>query len=138
MVRKLTAAELNAQIAAARSIGRAVQRQPWWPIAARYDRSNDRFSIDFRDGKTLEVPRATIPELRGANRRQLADVQLSGDAMRWDELDIDVSVTGLISAWLGPRYSTSASGRVGGGSRSVAKTAASRANGAKGGRPPKR
>ena len=137
MPRKLGRREILNQIPAARAAGRRARRQPWWPTAARYDRSRDCIIVVFRDGKSLTVPRVTLPELRAAKLDQLEDVRLTGDALRWEGLDVDVSVPALIGDWLGPRFSTIAAGRQGGSSRSPAKTAAARANGIKGGRPPK-
>ena len=138
MVKKLTRAEVLAQIPAARAAGRDAQRQAWWPADVSYERSRDRVIVSFRDGKSLAVPRAGIPELVDASPEQLEHVELAGEGIRWDALDVDVSVPNLISEWLGPHFSTSASGRMGGRSRSRAKAAAARANGAKGGRPPGR
>ncbi|HEX7051184.1 MAG TPA: DUF2442 domain-containing protein [Longimicrobiales bacterium] len=137
MVRKLGRAEILAQIPAARAAGREAQREPWWPVAVRYDPVSDDVVIGMRGGKSLIVPRAHIPELREATVEQLGRVQPAGEAIRWDELDVDVSVPGLLSELLGPHLSTRASGRRGGAVRSPAKAAAARANGKKGGRPRK-
>jgi len=138
MVKKLTRSEILAQIPEARAAGREARRQPWWPVGARYSRSEDRIVVSFRDGKSLAVPRKGIPELGNASAEQLERLELAGEGIRWADLDVDVSVHGLISEWLGPRFSTAASGSLGGRSRSAAKAAAARANGAKGGRPRKR
>ncbi|MGQ0815120.1 MAG: DUF2442 domain-containing protein [Gemmatimonadota bacterium] len=138
MVKKLTRDEILAQIPAARAAGRKSQREPWWPIDVRYDHRSRMVVIGLRSGMTMLVPRGEIPELKRATRDQLERVELSGEAIRWPNLDVDVSVPGLISDLLGPRFSTRESGRMGGRSTSKAKAAAARANGAKGGRPRKR
>ena len=138
MVKKLTRAEILAQIPAARAAGRRAQREPWWPVAVRYDQAGKAVVITLRAGTVLSVPRSHIGGLEHARREQLTRVELAGEAIRWDELDIDVSVPGLISELLGPRLSTQAAGRLGGSSRSRAKAAAARDNGAKGGRPRKK
>ena len=135
MVRRLTEAELDAQIRTARRAGREAERQPWWPVGVHYERSGNRVVVELRDGTALGIPLTALPELQCATVRQLEAIELSGEALRVDELDIDISVAGLLSEWLGPRFSTVAAGRIGGKSRSRAKAAAARANGRKGGRP---
>jgi hypothetical protein len=92
----------------------------------------------MRSGMSPVVPRSCIPELEGATARQLESVEVSGEAVRWDGIDVDVSVPGLLSEMLGPTLSTQAAGRRGGTATSPAKAAASRANGRRGGRPRKR
>jgi hypothetical protein len=123
------------QIEAARAKGRAAQREPWWPVDVRYERDGACIVITMRSGMSLVVPRSRIPELKGATARQLESVEVSGEAVRWDGIDVDVSVPGLLSQMLGPTLSTQAAGRRGGAATSPAKAAASRANGKKGGRP---
>jgi hypothetical protein len=126
------------QIDAARAEGRDAQRRPWWPIDVRYERDGECVVIRMRSGMSLVVPRSCIPELEGATARQLENVEVSGEAVRWDGIDVDVSVPGLLSEMLGPTLSTQAAGRRGGTATSPAKAAASRANGRRGGRPRKR
>ncbi|MBI4543875.1 MAG: DUF2442 domain-containing protein [Gemmatimonadetes bacterium] len=138
MVKKLERDEILAQIPAARAAGRAAQRERWWPVDVRYEPATERVNIGLRDGKSLIIPRADIAGLAKATRAQLERVELAGEAIRWDELDVDVSVPGLLSELLGPRFSTQASGRLGGKVRSKAKAAAARANGSRGGRRRKR
>ncbi|HEU0012031.1 MAG TPA: DUF2442 domain-containing protein [Longimicrobium sp.] len=78
-----------------------------------------------------------IPELRGATPEQLAAVEIqpfSRDALRWDELDVDISLPGLIFEQLNVgRWA----GKWAGARTSEAKRAAARENGKKGGRPRK-
>jgi hypothetical protein len=135
MAEKFRRDEILAQIPAARAAGRRAQREPWWPVSACYDRGCDALVIGLRDGKSLTVPRSHVPELADATGRQVDGVELIGEALRWDALDVDVSVPGLISELLGPSLSTQSSGRLGGKARSRAKAAAARRNGRKGGRP---
>lgn len=138
MAGKLARAEILAQIPVARAAGREAEREPWWPAGVRYDERADAVVIAMRGGKTLTVPRAHLPELKHAKQEQLERVELAGDAIRWDELDVDIAVPGLLAEVLGARLSTRESGRMGGKARSKAKAAAARENGAKGGRPRKR
>ena len=76
--------------------------------------------------------------LKNATPQQLAAVELAGEGIRGDELDVDLSVRGLLADALGPRFSTTAAGTIGGRAKTRAKAAAARAIGAKGGRPRKR
>lgn len=119
-VKKLTRAEILAQITAARQAGRAMRHQPWWPVAVHYDGQADVVTIEMRGGRALVVPRSDIRELANATREQLEGAELSGEAIRWDALDIDVSVPGLLSELLGPQLSTRESGRLGGRAKSEA------------------
>jgi hypothetical protein len=129
MVRRLTPEEIRAQIPAARAAGRKIQREAWWPVEVAYDRRADEVVIHVRDGKTLHVPRSHLPELTGATCDQVQRLELAGEAIRWPELDIDVSVLSLLTDLLGPRHSTRSAGRQGGSARSEAKARAARANG---------
>jgi hypothetical protein len=104
-------------------------------VDAHYESSANRVVIEFRYGQSIGIPVTSIPEVRGATACQLAGVEVTDDAIRWNDLDVDISVPGLLSDWLGPRFSTAAAGRIGGKSKSRAKGAAARANGKKGGRP---
>ena len=68
----------------------------------------------------------------------LADVELAGETgLHWGNLDVDFTIKGLMAGVFGTAGFMDAARR-GGQSRSAAKAAAARANGAKGGRPVKR
>jgi hypothetical protein len=135
MIKKMSRDEVLEQTQLARAAGRRAQREPWWPVAVRYERGTDAVVITLRAGAILTIPRADIKALKRGDVKQLAHVKLAGEAIRWESLDVDVSVPGLIGELLGARLSTRESGRAGGRSKSQAKAAAARRNGAKGGRP---
>jgi hypothetical protein len=138
MIRKLADAEILDQIPAARAAGKALQKEPWWPVHVEWRTRDDAVLIATRSGVSFLVPRQRMKWLKNASSQQLAAVELAGEGVRWDDLDVDVSVRGLLADALGPRFSTTAAGTIGGRAKTRAKAAAARANGAKGGRPRKR
>ncbi|HEX6375034.1 MAG TPA: DUF2442 domain-containing protein [Allosphingosinicella sp.] len=128
----LTAAE----IAAARERGRVYRATKLHAKSARYDGRNDRIVIELESGATFAFPPRLVEGLAGAAPAHLAEVELLGDgeALHWEELDVDYSVAGLVNGVFGTsRWMAARAGRA----TSPAKAAAARANGAKGGRPRK-
>lgn len=107
------------------------------PLAARLDRESERIVVDFANGATFLVPARALEGLEHATLDELAEVELLGETgLHWERLDIDYTIQGLMAGIFGSRAFLEAQRR-GGQSRSPAKIAASRANGAKGGRPKK-
>ena len=60
--------------------------------------SDDDVIVTLDDGRTLSAPLAWFPRLLAATREQRAESRLigSGEGIRWDELDEDLSVAGLL------------------------------------------
>jgi Protein of unknown function (DUF2442) len=107
------------------------------PIAVRFDRETGRIVVDFDNGATFLVPARALEGLETATADQLAEVELLGETgLHWETLDVDYTIQGLMAGIFGSRAFLEAQRR-GGQSRSPAKVAASRANGARGGRPRK-
>jgi len=107
------------------------------PVAVRFDRATERIVVDFVNGATFLVPARALEGLEDATIDELAEVELLGETgLHWESLDVDYTVQGLMAGIFGSRTFMDAQRR-GGQSRSPAKVAASRANGAKGGRPRK-
>lgn len=54
--------------------------------------------VELTDGRRISFPAGRFPLLRAASDAQLAAVHLrvSGAALRWDELDEDISVQGIV------------------------------------------
>lgn len=104
-----------------------------------YDRTSNRIVVDLKHGVTVLLTPDEIEELKGATPEQLAHVRLlpGGLALEWENLDVDISVPGLLVDLLGIRLLLGEVGKRGKGKSSAAKAASSRANGAKGGRPRK-
>lgn len=135
--RQVTDTELLAQIPAARARERRERKQGLRASAARYDRVRARVVLELTNGCLFAFPIDAIPALRSATASELATVEIdpSGGALRWDDLDVDLSVPGLLLSAVGldegRRHFASLAGSV----RSEAKSKAARANGKKGGRP---
>lgn len=107
------------------------------PVAVRFDRATERIVVDFVNGATFLVPARALEGLGNATIDELAEVELLGETgLHWESLDVDYTIQGLMAGIFGSRMFMDAQRR-GGQSRSPAKVAASRANGAKGGRPRK-
>ena len=88
------------------------------------------------NGCTFAFPPRLAQELEDATDAQLAQVEVldTGTGLHWEDLDVDFSVAGLISGIFGTAAHMA---RRAGQATSPAKSAAARANGAKGGRPRK-
>jgi len=69
-------------------------------VAVRCD--DDTLWVTLDDGRQLGVPLAYFPRLLHATPAQRAAYELSGGGrgIHWDELDEDISVSGLL-AWRG-------------------------------------
>lgn len=107
------------------------------PATVRFDPLSERLVVEFTNGAAFAVPARALQGLENATTAQLLEVELLGETgLHWESLDVDYSITGLMSGVFGSRAFMDAQRR-GGQSRSAAKVAASRANGAKGGRPRK-
>jgi hypothetical protein len=102
--------------------------------SVRYDPERRIVTVALRSGASFSFPVDKIQGLTGASDSDLSEVEIDGDGygLHWERLDVDYSVGGLAAGIFGTaRYIAQQAGR----SRSDAKAAAARANGAKGGRP---
>jgi len=130
-------AELSdAEIDAARERGIAARAAEPRASSARYDRKRRRVVVELTNGSTFAFPPALAQGLEHADEDQLAEVALLGEGygLHWESLDVDFTVHGLLAGVFGSRAYMA---RKAGQARSEAKAAASRSNGAKGGRPRK-
>lgn len=132
MAKRLSAREVLAQIPAARERAVRERSSGLRATSVRYDRRAGRIVLELTNGFLLGIPVATMSHLKNATAFELAAAELSpeGGALRFDALDADYSVPGLVLSMTAREV-----GRHGGAVRSVAKAKAARANGAKGGRP---
>jgi len=136
-----TEAELDAMYKLARERGEKYARTEPHARAARYDAETRRLVVDLRNGATFMVPVDLIQGLGNADPALVAEVELSdpsGYGLHWEKLDQDFTVAGLVKGIFGNRAWMRELGREGGRSTSEAKRAASRSNGARGGRPRKK
>lgn len=133
---RLTEAQIQAEVRAAMRRG-----PPDEPRAtqARYDRKSGALSITLASGVTVQLPVRLLPALRRVSheRREGVTVSPGGTGLRWDAIDADYELSGLLAAaiWPRPRAAMRVMGQAGGRVKSEAKSRAARANGAKGGRP---
>lgn len=65
------------------------------PIAVRFD--DAQMWVDLEDGRTLGIPLAWFPRLLHGAPDLREKYFLSPDGIHWDELDEDVSVSGLLA-----------------------------------------
>lgn len=102
--------------------------------SARYDAETGRILVELTNGCLFGFAPSEREYLGNATPEQLAaiTVPIGGEGLHWDEINADLSVPGTIAhrlnlaAWA-PKFM--------GQRTSEAKSAAARANGAKGGRP---
>ena len=63
--------------------------------AVRFD--NDSMWVELTDGRVLGVPLAWFPRLLHATAAQRERVELSRSGLHWNDLDEDVSISGLLA-----------------------------------------
>jgi hypothetical protein len=128
------------QLEAAEARGRKVLDSEPRASAARYDRHSDRVVIELLNGCAYAFPAHLVQDLQGASEDDLAGVETDsiGLNLHWPALDVDLYVPALVAGIFGTRaWMAGELARIAGSSKSPAKAAAARANGAKGGRPRK-
>lgn len=139
MTRKWIAAsdeEFARQNEAAVREAREAERAEPRARSASYDAARGLVLVELATGFVFGFAAERVEALAGATPEKLAGIRISpsGDGLHWDALDAHVSLTALMEEGLNlrdwaPRYL----GRL----TSEAKARASRANGARGGRPRK-
>ncbi len=63
--------------------------------SVRFDDSS--MWVELSDGRTIGVPLAWFPRLLHASPAQLDACVISQNGLHWDELDEDVSISGLLA-----------------------------------------
>jgi hypothetical protein len=132
--------DLDTMIAAAERRGERSLRTVPRARAARYDRKTGRIQVDLTNGCSFAFPARKAQGLERASDRELAQIEILGLGLglRWERLDVDLSVPGLLAGLFGTKaYVDRQRAARAGASTSAAKAAAARRNGAKGGRPRK-
>jgi hypothetical protein len=134
----LTDEEILARYDAACEAGRIAELTEPRATTASYDPGTGRIVVELKLGSAFAFPPALLEELAERTPEELArvEVDLSGEALTWEELDVDISVPGILVAILGDAMLKAFASK-GGSSTSDRKAAAARANGRKGGRPRK-
>lgn len=119
----------------------AALRRAGHAVSARYDRGASRVVVRLNTGLELAFPPELAEGLGGAAPEDLAEIEISpaGLGLHWPKLDADLYIPALLQGVFGSRRWMAAQlGAAGGRARNPAKAASSRANGRKGGRPPKK
>ncbi|MGV8711135.1 MAG: DUF2442 domain-containing protein [Nitrosomonas sp.] len=68
------------------------------PAAEHITVTEDTLHVDLSDGRTISVPLAWYPRLTHASRAEQNNWRLigRGSGIRWEDLDEDISVEGLL------------------------------------------
>lgn len=130
----------DAQFEAAEARGRVALETEPRATAARYNRKTGRVTVDLMNGCTYVFPSHLVQDLSDASPDDLDTIEVDGLGfnLHWPKLDADLYVPALVAGVFGTRdWMSKAMARQAGRSKSPAKVAAARANGAKGGRPKK-
>ena len=107
-------------------------------VSARYDPKNKSIEIVLSSNLKVSFSPRHAQGLEKATPSQLQKIEISpsGFGIHFPKLDADLYLPAILQGFFGSRkWMASRLGQVGGKSRSVAKRAASRANGKLGGRP---
>ena len=122
----------------------AMRRQPSdepRAIRVRYDRNTRMLAVTLASGVAVQLPIRLLPALRRVSDDTRLEITVSpgGTGLRWDAIDADFELSGLLAAaiWPKPRAAMRVMGQAGGRAKSDAKARAARENGARGGRPRK-
>lgn len=138
---KLRARILTTQVEMGKAVGAARRREKGATKIrhAHYDVRRDAIVVELSTGSILAVPRRIIPGFAGARPAALADLEITpGNEGLWsDNSDDGVLLEQLVVLAAGERTVGSIGARINASKKSPARAAASRANGAKGGRPRK-
>lgn len=95
--------------------------------------------VGLSNGRRLVLPIEEVQGMGKATKKQIQNYELlgGGTGISFPDLDVDLYVPALIEGVYGNRRWMAHLGSKGGRAKTVAKSLASRANGAKGGRPKK-
>lgn len=136
---QLTEENLKGQIEKAREAGKNADAIEPRAESVSYSELDNLITIRLKNGAISSFPPTLVQGLADATPDQIADFSLfsEGRSVRWESLDIDFSIPGLVANIFGTREWMAELGRQGGLRISPAKADAARKNGAKGGRPKK-
>ncbi len=131
--------ELDVQIAKAKAASKKADATEPRAVSVRFDQSSGVIVIALKNGAFFSFPPNLVQGLGEASPEDLNDVWLdaSGSSIHWDQLDVDLEITGLVAGIFGTKVWMSELGKKGGQATSSAKAESSRNNGKKGGRPKK-
>jgi Protein of unknown function (DUF2442) len=133
-------AKLEAQFARAEARGREMLKTEPRAVSARYDGKSGRVIVDLVSGCTYIFPVTNMQDFQDIDPAGLDEIIVDGVGfnLHWPKLNVDLYVPALVAGVFGTKaWMEKALARRAGQAKSPAKAAASRANGAKGGRPRK-
>jgi hypothetical protein len=128
----------NSEIDIARQRGEELAQLEPRAIDARYEGTSGKVIVNLSNGCTFTFPARALQGLAEATDAELAQVEVlgTGYGLHWEDLDADFSVPGLLAGLFGTRqWMAREQARKAGAATSLAKAAAARANGKRGGRP---
>jgi hypothetical protein len=69
------------------------------PVAVRAWAQGRQICIELHDGRTVSFPADRFRRLASASDAELQDVQVevNGHALRWEQLDEDITVPGILA-----------------------------------------
>lgn len=100
---EITDEEFNLMLDKATERGRIADETEPRATSARYDRSSGKIIVELRNGCTFAFPTTIAQDLREATPDQLAEVEITpfGSGLHWPSLDVDFTVSGLVSGIFG-------------------------------------
>lgn len=130
-----TVAEMRAAVKSVRERERTATKIK----AARYDSRRDAIVAELSTGATITVPRRIVPGFAKVMARKLGDLSITpgGEGLWSDSIDDGVLLEQMLVLAGGESMIGTIGARINAARKSPARAAASRANGAKGGRPRK-
>lgn len=80
-------------------ISKAFKTDPVEPVATKAWAKRRTVYVELTDGRTIGFPADRFRILSGASDEQLKEVtlRLNGFALRWDSLDEDITVPGIVA-----------------------------------------
>jgi len=128
--------ELRANSVRASRAGRQAARAEPRAARAAYGARDEALHIELTNGVSLTVPVKLIPSLKRAAPSDVSSVEVLGRGcgLHWENLNIDLSVSALVSSVFEAPEWMAELGRVGRRQSSEAKAVAARKNGRKGAR----
>ncbi len=131
---------ISCLIADAQDRGQAVLETTPLALAAAYEVNSEMLIIHLKNGCKAEIPANLVQGLADAAPQVRANVEVSGIGygLYWPDLDLDLSVPGLLAGVFGTKaWMNSQRAATAGAATSDAKSQAARRNGSLGGRPRK-
>ena len=119
--------------------GQVEQAEAVRAVSAHYAARKKLIVLELSNGSTFSFPPNLAQGLAQAQPADLADIEVSplGVGLHWPKLNADLTVEGVLLGMFGSRSWMRFHAAKAGSVKSVAKTRAAQANGAKGGRPRK-